>query len=103
MQQQYGNVTVPTLSHDFKLVCEMRHPFLEQMVAHSSENLMSIEYTTSASLEAYKYSIGQIATSSASAADRLRAISAEIEANSSAERISVQSLVHADNIGDFQH
>ena len=65
---------------------------------------MSIEYTASASLEAYGFSIGQIATSSASAAGKLQATSAEIEANSSAERISVKSLVHADNIIDgFQH
>ena len=111
MQQQYGNVTVSISSQDFNLVCEVMHPLLEQMdprknysSSHSSEDLMSIEYTASASLEAYGFSIGQIATSSASAADRLRAISAEIEAKSSAERISVKSLVHADNIIDgFRH
>ena len=111
MQQQYGNVTASISSQDFKLLCEMRHPLQEQMdphknysSSHSSEDLMSIEYTASASLEAYGFSIGQIATSSASAAGKLQATSAEIEANSSAERISVMSLVHADNIIDgFRH
>ena len=78
-------------------------PYQKSSISFSSNNCAYIELKTSAPLGACRFPIGQNLPSPATGGGISQAISAETEAISSAERVSIQRLVHTEIIDELRH
>ena len=78
-------------------------PYQKYFLSFSSNNRTYIEFTISAPLGARRFPIGENLPSPATEGGICHAISAETEAISSVERVSVQRLVHTENIDELRN